>query len=556
MASRKSDRSGTRAPRTPPATRDSPIPGPTSPSKQPDKNLTNSDPPSKTNKSNGGGSAIVRRPRSPQNPDPNQHLTTVQPAGRQVGKVVSNAGIAYVPSSTTVTRYIRGDIILPSTIDEAELGNSLQIYDEMLTDPTIAGVRLWMLVNTLADGLSYEAKEFEPPKGAETPNQQDVDEADWSRRYVVAAVDRLTYVDRPMMLTLWDLLDGARIPHKLAEATFDSFKSGEYAGLPAIGLFKTKPRRNYNLVYDEMNRFRGIVAVVPGQSLALWSGYISDVSLLPNAIAAEKLVMFYADDRDGIPKSLYNAAFAPWSRMLDLYSDMMQTSGNSAGGKVSIVLGDKAGQVFKDPDTGEEQTGEMRAQDSASRWGNEGVLILQNGSTPMVHYPQANALNTFIEGIKMCKREIWTCLTTHDKTAMEGEHGSGLSAEGASDDAQPVIEMLKGKLCMALDGLSYALLKLAKGEEYAQRYCPKATMARGDVVDFPASGTAWASIATAEGYTPSQVPEFAKLIGVKPPKAQEMEVIGATWLAQQKLKAAPPEPTMPSQPATKPTPKK
>jgi len=538
-----------------PATNDSPIKGPTKPSRQPRKNLTNSDPPQvSANPSVEPGSNIVQRPKSKSNPDKNRHVTTATPETYKIGDVVSRADIQYVPSSTSVTRYVRGDLILPQTIDEAEAGQGLDIYNEMLLDPTIAGVRLWMNVNTLSDGLNYEAAVIEPEIGQEKADPAMFQEAEWARRYVTAAIKRLKYTDRDIMLILWDLLDGARIPHKLAEATYDTFQSGPYAGLPGIASLRTKPRKNYNLVFDTMNKFRGIVALVPGSSLALWSGYIRDISVLPGAIAAEKLVFFYADDRDGVPKSLYNAAFAPWARMLDLYSDMMQTSGNSAGGKVSIVLGDKAAQQFSDPVTGAIETAEERAQNAASQWGNDGVLILMAGAVPTVHYPQANALNTFIEGIKTCKNEIATALTTQARAIFEGEHGSGLSHDNASDDAQPVIIMLKSKLCLALDTLSYNLLKLAKGEAYAQQYCPTASMERGDVTDFAANGTAWASIATAEGYTPSQVPQIAKLVGVKPPIAAEMEVIGAAWLAKQKMKATPLEPPM--APEAKPVPKK
>jgi hypothetical protein len=523
--------------RQPPATRDSPIPGPKKPSRQPAKNLTNSDPPQTSGKpSREPGSDIVQRPKSKQNPDKNRHVTTQTPESYQIGDVVSRADIQYVPSSTTVTRFIRGDLILPQTIDEAEIGQGLDIYDEMLLDPTIAGIRLWMNVNTLADGLTYEPADIEPEFGQEEPDPALLKEADWARRYVSAAVKRLKFTDRDIMLTLWDLLDGARIPHKLAEATYDTFPSGPYAGLPGLASLRTKPRRNYNLVYDTMNRFRGIVAIVPGSTLALWSGYIRDVSKLPGAVAAEKLVYFFADDRDGIPKSLYNAAFAPWARMIDLYADMMQTSGNSAGGKVSIVLGDKAAQQFTDPVTGATQTAEERAQAAASQWGNDGVLILMHGATPTVHYPQANALNTFIEGIKMCKNEIATALTTQAKAIFEGEHGSGLSEDTASEDAEAVITMLKSKLCIALDSLSYNLLKLAKGEEYAQRFCPKASMDKGDVADFPEAGQTWAAICAAEGFTPSQIPSISKMTGLKTPNAAELEILGATWLAQQKQK--------------------
>jgi hypothetical protein len=297
-------------------------------------------------------------------------------------------------------------------------------------------------------------------------------------------------------------------------------------------------------VYDTMNTFRGIVAIVPGGSLALWSGFIFDVSKLPNAIAAEKLVMFMGDDRDGIPKSLYNAAYGPWRRLLETYVQWMETEKSMAGGKISVVLGDKAGQQFQDPLTGETISAEVATQRQASQWGNSGVLVLMNGAVPAVHYPGGDSLDGFIESSREFKREIWTALTANDKTSMEGEHGSGLSQDNSADQAQGVIEMLKSKLCIALDGLSFNLLKLARGEEYAMRYCPSASMKKGDAVDFPTAGATWAAIATAEGYTPSQIPEFCKLIGVKAPNEEEMAVIGATWLATQDQKANPPEPVV------------
>lgn len=532
---------GKRTPQQKPATNDSPIkavPRLTGKIKQ-------SDPPAPQRTGNTeGGSDLARKGVKP---------TTATPSAQPTGDIVSRPDIQYVPSSITVNRYIRGDLILPQTLDEAELQNSIAIYDEMLLDPTIAGVRLWMNVNVLADGLTLDAAEFEPEPGQEEADQADVLEAQRARRYIKAAYRRLKYTDRDIMLTLWDLLDGARIPHKLAEATYDTQRFGEYAGLPGIGKFKTKPRINYNLVFDTFNTFRGIVAVVPGGSLAKWSGFIFDASVLPNAVAAEKIVLFMADDRDGLPRSLYNAAYGPWRRMLDLYVEMMSTAHASAGGKVSLELGDKAAQQFTDPVTGQTVTAEQAANNALSQFDNDGTLVHMNGSTLTVWYPQANALNTFIDGIKMCKREIWTALTTNDKTAMEGEHGSGLSESESSDDAQPVIEMLKSKLCLAIDTLSYNLLKLAKGEEYATRYCPSASMRRGDVMDFPASGTAWAAIATSEGYTPSQLPDFARLVGIKPPNAAEMAIIGETWLAQQKMTAEPPPAPVVSKPDGKPS---
>lgn len=433
-------------------------------------------------------------------------------------------------------------MILPERIDDAELCNSIEIWNEMLLDPTIAGIRLWMNVNTLNDGFSFEPAAFEPDMGQDNPNEADMKEADWAHRYVNYAIKRLKYVDRDIMLVLWDLLDGARIPHKLAEVTFDTVKYGEYAGLPAIASVRTKPRQNYNLVFDTMNRFRGIVGIVPGGSIAKWSGYIFDVSAIPNAIAAEKCLLFYIDDRDGIPRSLYNSAYAPWGRLMSLYIDLMETSRGMTGGKSAVILSDKAGQVFQDPATGENINAFQAVESQASVWGNNGYLIVPNGVDVKVFFPGGDALDAFVKAIKMCKAEMSVALTTTDKSIMEGEHSSGLSESTSSDDAQPVIELLKSRLCLCLDKLAYNLLLLAKGEEYAQRYCPTSTMKRGDVADFPASGATIAAMGAAGVITPSQWIDICKLGGYRPPSQMEMEKIGLAWLAKQDQAQNPPEP--------------
>lgn len=397
----------------------------------------------------------------------------------------------------------------------------------MLTDPTIAGIRLWMIVNTLQDGVNFLPAS---PDGDALWSDQDKAEAIASKRYVSSAFHRLQFVDRPLYSTLWNLMDGARIPEKLAEITYDTMTSGEFVGRAGFSSITPKPRGNYRLVYDSMNRFRGVLAIVAGSSLAIFSGYVRDASKFPNVIASEKILMFNADDVDNVPKSLYAGAYAPWARILRMYRQMIETGEASAGGKVAVVLGDKAAQVFVDPVTGEQTTLELNTKSALSQWGNNGTLTLPNGSMPYVFFAQPGALQTFIEAIQMCKREMWTALTTNDKTGMEGNHGSGLSEDKSADNAEPVIDMLKTKLCMCLDKASYQLLKLDRGEEYAQRYCPKASMVKGDKGDFESGGPVLAQLKTAGFLTPSQYETACPLAGIKPPTPEEMTLIGNAWL--------------------------
>jgi hypothetical protein len=508
------------------------IPPPKSPVKQDKKNLTNSDPPSTVKRSGkSGGAGLQAKPKSADNPDSNPRATTQTPALSNKSAVVSRSDVQYIASSVAYP-FIRTDIILAGTIDEAEKINGLRIYDDMLLDPTVAGVRLWSLVNTLADGLTVEAAEFEPPIGSEEIDPVDQKEAEWSRRYIKAVIKRLSRTDRDIFGVMWDLLDGARLPHVIAEVNFDTFKTGEYSGLYFWDSIRPKPRPNYNLIYDEMNTFRGVLGLVPGGSIAKWSGIITDASKLPNVVSPEKLIFFFADDRLGIPKSLWNGIYAPWARLQGLYTDMMETSQGATGGKIAVTLGDKAGQKFTDPTTGEEVTAEMATFNQARQWRNNGVLVLQNGSTPYVFYPQGDALDSFVEAIKMTKAEIAIGLTTNAKSILEGEHSSGLSEDNASDDAEPVIDLLKMRLCLCLDKLFYSTLKLSRGEAYAERYAPTASMKKGDKVDFPPAGTTLSQLVAADALTPSQMPDAAKIVGLKAPTSQEMDLLTQSWQAR------------------------
>ena len=490
---------------------------------------------------------------SASNPDPKKPLTTETPEPGVARPAVSDPSVNYVAGSL-IYPFIRTDIILAETIDEAEQANGWQIWDDMALDPTLASLQLWYKSNVLMDGLQIDAKKFDPLQGQDLPDEKDTLSAEWARRYMVEIIERLQFVDRPIMATCWDLLDGVRYPHKLAEVTSDTLKYGEFSGMPGFASIRTIPRANYNLIYDWKNTFKGILGIVPGGSIALWSGIVADASLIPNVVAPEKISMFFADDADGIPRSLWNGIYAPWLRLMESYVQMMRTMGGMAGGKVSLVLGeDNRGQEFKDPATGETVTMIQRGQAALKGWMNNGTLTVGPGSTPMVWFPPGTALDGFLAAIKNFQREAVQVITTNAKALLEGEHSSGLSEDKADDDADPVTVILKSKLCQTLNKLFYNQLKLAKGEEFAQRYCPSASMNKGSAPDFADNGATYAQIMAASACTPSQLPDICALVGIRPPNAAEMVVITKAWNAKMDQIQNPPEPSaQPPKPQPKP----
>ena len=489
---------------------------------------------------------------NPTNP-PQKGVTSEPPVDPRQAIIRSDPYTEYVASSTQYA-FIRADVALAPTIDQAEKINGWRIWDDMVLDPTAAGLQLWTKVNTLCDGLQINAKLFEPAMGEEQPDQADVALAEWARRYIVEIIDRLQYTDRPFMAILWDLMDGVRLPHKLAEITYETLKSGDFKGNPGFKHIAPKPYANYSLVFDTMNRLRGIIGKVPGGSQAKWTGLIFDASQVPNCIAAEKLMFFYATDQDGLPSSLWSGVYAPWARLQIQYIQYMNAIVMMAGGKTSAVLGDEQkAQQFLSKQGGTVQTALDVTWNALNNWGNVGAAAFLPGTVPQVWWPPGSVLDGFIKAILQSQREMALALTTNTKGLVEGEHGSGLGQETASDDVLPVIRFLKQRVCWLVNRMMYHALTVAKGEEFAMRYCPVASMEAADEQDFAVNATAGAPMLTNKTVFPSQLDEFFSKFGIKPPTKAEKDQYAIGWalmydMLQPALNNAknPPKPEVPT----------
>ena len=479
------------------------------------------------------------------NLDPGKRPTSGKPYDPKRDDIVSQPNVSYV-ASTSLYPFIRTDIILAGTIDEAARLNGWQIWDDMVLDPTGAGLNLWCKTNVLGDGMNIESRTIEPPYGSENVSPQDLQNADWARRYCKEIVTRLEYVDRDIMDRLWEMMDGIRYPEKLAEITWDTLPYGNFAGLPGISAIRPKPKKNYNLVMDEMNRLRGVLGVVPGGSIAKWSGIINDASKLPNVLSMDKFLLLYGDSRDGVPRSLWNGVYQPWARLQTEYIELMRACRTMAGGKVSVVLGElQKSLTYDDPKTGQRVDLLQRTSESVQNWGNSGSLTLPPGCVPTVHFPNGKTLSDFIEAIQLSKHEMAMALILNSKAILEGNIGSGLSENKADDDTDPVVSLIKLRVCKMLSKMFYTAVKLARGEEFAYRYSPVASMEKGQNPDFALNGTTYSQLVAAEAVFPSQLDDYADKIGVRRPSAQEKKDYADVHAAKQEQTINPPEPAMP-----------
>jgi hypothetical protein len=481
-------------------------------------------------------------------------VTSDAPLADTQKPIVSNPAIQYV-ASTRDYPFLRGDIVLSGSIDEAEIANGWRIWSEMALDPTAQGIQLWTKVNTLVDGFTIEPRQFLLRAGSESPNDEDVQQALWSAQYVGHVLcDQLEMDDRPMLSILWDMLDGIREPYKVAEVTYNTLRFGDFKGFPGIKCIRPKPRENYNIVLDEMNNWRGVVGLVPGGSQALWSGFIKDASVIPNCIAAEKLAWFYAADEDGIPRSLWNGMYAPWARLQLTYRDYIDAISASCGAKVSLEMSDdQRGLDFQDPRTGETVSAIEQTRRAAEKWTSSGVLITLPDAKTTVWYPPASMVQGFQSTVKQWQREMCMSIAIDSKAIMEGEHGSGLSDDKSDENADPVISLIQLRVCWLLNRLAFNLLKLAKGREFAYRYSPIAAMGKAATADYPDAGETTAAMFTAKAVFPSQLDSIADKTGVNRPTAAEKVAYTLVWNAQNELAKNPPSPIMGTE---EPNPKK
>lgn len=441
---------------------------------------------------------------------PGAAITSVPPLSPNHAPVVSDTGIAYI-SSDIQYPYFAVDRALQQSIDEVERREGMSIYDRMRDEPVMATIERVQKIITLSDGMSVTPSHPKPPRRKATLKQiADYDQAQQCAEYIRAVIDRVSRIDEPILDVAWNLLDGFRIGHKLAEATYDHMPVGEFKGKIGLDSLRCKPRENYAFVVDTQNRFRGVIAKIPGSSVIVWQGVIYDVSQLANAIAPEKLIVFAPDKNNGDPRgqSWWRACFDPWKRKQIRKMHDMNTSVNFAGGKVSVELPDKAEHiVVKDPVTGTPMNLYTALSNSLKNWSNSGYLLLPSGTKLTVHSTSIPP-DYFDSGFSRDDRDMVMAVLLSARSILEAKHGSKADSDTAADTVDELKMFGRQKLCDTIRKLFYRLVFMSYGPEIADKYTPFATMQKASRPDFAANATAVAALQSSGYLDPSQQPEI------------------------------------------------
>jgi hypothetical protein len=420
--------------------------------------------------------------------------TAIPPPESGNGPITSQPGRSYVASSTDYRFYI-GDRALSQNIDDVEKDFGIGvngIYSRMLNEPVLAGIVDGLIMSAIEPGMRFSPRFSIDDNHEPTPEQEaDAKEACRVADYAQTVIDGLDLSGGSFKGLLYDLLLAVVYGHRLAEATTRLATTGEFAGYEVLETATVKPRENYAFVLDEMNRFRGVMAIVPGVSLMIRNGFLFDAAQFPNVLPPEKLITVTVGGREGNPqgRSWFRSAYSPWFEKQLGRAEELKYIAQHAGGKITGTTPENA--TSYDP----EKTPEMEMVDSLSNLSNGGVAAFPYGSQITVHYPASTT--AFGDFADRRDREMTLAVAKQIRATLEAKHGSKADSSTAENQQDKVHNYLRNLLVEAIVKFLRALIRRNLGELAATKYFPVVSMATVNNHDFATDIAALGSV----GYT-------------------------------------------------------
>jgi len=420
--------------------------------------------------------------------------------------VVSDPRREYIAASLEY-RYFIGDRALPQSIDDAERDFGLDIYDRMMNEPVIGGHVDLLRIKVLENGLTVEpfyiCEDLERATPEERQRHEESERVANYVRFVLAGLEDDDFSG--LGDVLWDMLEAIAKGHRLAEVTTELATTGPFAGLERFESIKAKPRENYAFVVDGMNRFRGVMAVMPGKGITVRQGLIFDLGSIPNALNPDKLFVLTFGARGGNPqgRSWLRAAYAPWYEKQLARVEELKYIGQHAGGKVSGTTAENASAA--DP----AKTPEEEMLDDLVQWANGGAIALKYGATVQAHYPPSGQ-SPFDAFIDRRDKEIVLAIIKAIRATMEAQHGSRADSGTGENLLDSVVGYIRTKLCDSFGRVLRRVVARNLGED-ALEFMPALAMSKVEKPDFATTVSALAQV----GYTihTSQFPGFDRAIG-------------------------------------------
>lgn len=442
-----------------------------------------------------------------------KQTTGVPPVRDERGPVTGIVG-SYIGSSERYG-FIQTDRALPQTIDDAERDFGEDIYDRMANDAILGGAEVYLKVLVLSVDLRVAPAIEEPRPHEPAHRHAEFAEAKAAADFCQAFLDRLSHTDRPIRNTLWEMMDAVRKGHRLAEIDAEVAEDGILKGRLVPKSIRPKPRRNYAFVLDEYNTFRGVIAVVPGVSIALRNGIVYGLEEIPNAIAPSKLMVLTIGGKDGDPRgqSWFRRAYDPWYRKQIVKPEAVKTAVQFGGGMITAIAPEDINQVnVQDPITGKTVHIQQAIQSILQQLSNGGTATFPGGTKIDVHRPDSDG-SYFEDFFDRCDREMVTTFLLSGRSMLEARHGSKADSGASQDVIDDLVQFMRHELCeMVRLRLFRPFVEMNFGAMFADRFTPRATMLRMSRPDFAANATAVAALKTAGYLDPSQLVDIDREI--------------------------------------------
>lgn len=429
-------------------------------------------------------------------------LTTQSPPALADNPIVSDTGRELIASDFD-RAYWQVDYALQQQVDDAERKHGLDLYEKkMMAEPTMAGIDRALKILTLADGVRVTTAFPAPPRTGATAQQvADYSESQRLQTYVQTCVDRLgENSDDTLFDVCWNLLDACRLGHKLAEVTYNFLPGGEFSGKYGLERIACKPRNNYCFVVDPMNRFRGVIARIPGVSIMTWSGPIANVSQLKNAIAPEKLLNFTLDRTNSDPRgnSWWRNCYDPYYRKQLAKPSEVRALDQAGGQMIYAIAPELKGSVPVtdiDNPTGPQISVMLAVHKAMRRLTSGHHATFPAGTEVFVDRPDGD-LKMFDSAFTRYDQEMVRGFLLSARSILEAMHGSKADSDNASDLLDELKMFVREALCSLLNRLSRRLVFMSFGPDMV-RYAPIFKMQKASRPDFAANATGLAPLLTA-----------------------------------------------------------
>jgi hypothetical protein len=421
-------------------------------------------------------------------------------------------------------------IALARQVDDLVARWGLRIYDWMRTDPQVHASLATLKLGIMGSGLqlapAVEARprarpsapgmgpvpdpaEYDP--GSDDPDPADVRLARELAEFCKRSVDRLA---RPVLESVYELLDAVAYGSALAEVTYRLADDGPDAGRLVLDSLRPLPRTAWAWVVDAHNDVLGILADT-----------LAGPAVLPRA----KFCGLSWGPRGGDPRgqSVLRSAYVPWNLKQRLQPERAKWIAQFADPSLVFKYGTLPNVVYAQradgtDDPARELTPVEQCELLAARFASGSWLAMPDDwQVDLVHSKgDDHAFDACEESLD---RQITKSILLATRATNEAQYGSRADSNTAMDILGLAFEFGRRLLAaMVEDDLFYPLIARNWGRDVADRLTPRVSFGTNKYIQAQL-WTAFAAICRAGVVPRSILPRCFEMLGIPVPAASDFD---------------------------------